>query len=181
MADAGRSPLNAPVTEGLQPTTRPGAKPVYFEKERGVTEVQIVRGIAHTIVTLPTENEDAARLALLKALASASVPVFMVKIDSGSLSFAIRQSAIEAGEAVMNTVGYPYQMNRDLATLSIVAGAMRDLSGVMARIYEALVGQGIEVYQTGDAYNAVHCLVAGSDADKGAQALHKAFELEALS
>ena len=47
----------------------------------------------------------------------------------------------------------------------------------MAIIYEALVGEGIRVQQTGDAYNAVHCLIPGDEAERAAGALRHRFDL----
>ena len=70
-------------------------------------------------------------------------------------------------------------MLSDLGLVSTYAGAMRDLSGVLARIYRAVVGVNVPVVQTGDAYNAVHCLVPGDSADKAAEALRREFRLQA--
>jgi Aspartokinases len=154
------------------------SKPVYFERERGVSRVDVTPGVAHVSVRFAdAARAQSERLSLLQALAAASVPVFMVKLGPDSLCFAIRAEAVDAGEAVLKERGHDYTMWRDLALLSIMAGAMRDLSGVMAGIYEALVGQGIPVRQTGDAYNAVHCLVEGAVAERGAAALRERFQI----
>jgi aspartokinase len=68
-------------------------------------------------------------------------------------------------------------MARDLGLVTTIAGAMRDLSGVMATIYDALVTEGIRVWQTGDAHNAVHCLVDGGASGRAAEALRAKFTL----
>ncbi len=148
---------------------------VYFERERGVTEVQVTHGVAHATVVLPVATLGEDRLQLLKALAAASIPVFMVKLLPDGLSFALRGSVVEAGAALLVERGVKHTLLRDLSQVAVVAGAMRDLSGVMALIYQALVGAGVPVRQTGDAYNAVLCLVAGSQADRAAEALRDCF------
>jgi aspartokinase len=155
------------------------SRPVQFEKERGVTEVQVARGIAHFVVRCPEgpgAPESAWRLSLLKELADGGAALFLVKIHPGAVSFGVRDAdGIARAEKVLAGRGEAFTALHDLALLSVVAGAMRDLSGVMAAIYEALVGQGVVVQQTADAYNAVHLLVPGADADRGQRALCERF------
>jgi aspartokinase len=148
---------------------------VHFERERGVTEVQVTRGVAHVRVELPQAELSMERLHLLKALASANIPVFLVKLHPTGISFALREGVVEAGAELLRSQGFEHAMLRDLALVAVVAGAMRDLSGVMALIYEALVGKGVLVRQTGDAYNAVLCLIKGDEADAAAEALRACF------
>jgi aspartokinase len=148
---------------------------VHFERERGVTEVQVTRGIAHVTVDLPVASLGRERLNLLKALAAENIPVFMVKLLPGGISFALRESVAEAGAELLRARSIEHTLLTDLGLVAVVAGAMRDLSGIMALIYQALVGAGVQVRQTGDAYNAVLCLVTGDEADKAAEALRDCF------
>jgi aspartate kinase len=150
---------------------------VHFEKERGVTDVSVTRGVAHVRVLLEEAEAATGRLTLLKRLAAANVPVFLVKLQRDGISFALREAQTEAGAALLKEEDVPHVLARDLALVTIIAGAMRDLSGIMAMIYEALVSEGIGVWQTGDAYNAVHCLVSGADAERAADALRAKFAL----
>ncbi len=173
---------------------------VYFEKERGVTDVRVLPGVAHVTVSVgqtPSDGDDAAvaasaqpfspndrsapeRLAVLEALAQANVPVFLAKIEPQALSFAVRSEAVAPCETILAALGAVYDMRRDLGLVTVHAGAMRDLTGVMATIYDALVSENIALEQTGDAYNAVLCLVAGGqkDADRAALVLRRSFALE---
>ncbi len=148
---------------------------VHFERERGVTEVQVTRGLAHVTVEFPAGTLGGDRLSLLRALADAEIPVFLVKLLPMGLSFALRERVVAAGETLLTSRGAKYTILRDLGQVAVVAGAMRDLSGVMALIYEALVGASVLVRQTGDAYNAVICLVSGDETDRAATALRDCF------
>ena len=150
---------------------------VHFEKERGVTSVTVTRGIAHVTADLPAPTLAASRLALLKLLAQAQIPVFLIKLHPTGLSFALAETYVEAGAGVLDRAHVPHTLLRDLALVTTLAGGMRDLSGVMARIYQALVGANVRVRQNGDAYNAVFCLVDGRDAARAADALRVRFEL----
>lgn len=153
------------------------AQAVHFEKERGITDVTARGSVAHVSVSLGTRAISLARLALLGRFAQAQVPVFLVKLLPDGISFALRESAVEAGAQLLREMGVSHTMTRDLSLLTVHAGAMRDLSGVMASIYETLVTSGAQVIQTGDAYNAVHCLVPGEHTDQAAQALCVRFGL----
>lgn len=153
-------------------------RPLNFERERGVTEVRVLSGIAHADVRLPGYDIEAERLALLQAVAEAGIPVFLIKLHPGAISFAMQDATITAAiEKLLGERGYIHSIERDLALLSIVAGAMRDLSGVMAGLYDAMGTANIRVAQTGDAYDAVFALVPGIDAARGATALCKLFGL----
>jgi aspartokinase len=116
-------------------------------------------------------------LALLQAFAAAGISLFLIKLHPNAISFAARADAVEGCERLLKERQANYWLLRDLGLVATVAGAMRDLSGVMARIYETMVAEGIRVRQTGDAYNAVLCLVAGDEADRAAAALQRAFSL----
>jgi aspartokinase len=55
---------------------------------------------------------------------------------------------------------------------------MRDLSGVIAQICEALLLAAIPNRQIGDAYDAVLCLVPSADAPRAVAALKAQFKLD---
>lgn len=146
---------------------------ISFERERGVTEVRVTGGMAHLVVYDP----DRQHLTLLKGLADAAVPIRLVKFRPAGVSFAVRQESLASAVAVLQAHGLHYDAQNDMAIVSTIAGAMRDLSGIIAQIFEALIGADVLVHQTGDAYNAVHCLVDGAVADKAAAALRARFEV----
>ena len=156
-----------------------------FEKERGVTEVGVTRGIAHVTIHFSDITLVGRRLSVLRRFAEANLPVFLVKLLPLGISFALRQPQITGGVALLDTLtgelGLRYILRDDLALVTTRAGAMRDLSGIMATIYDALVAQDVAVRQTGDAYNAVHCLVPGEAADRAAAALRTSFALNSES
>jgi aspartokinase len=150
---------------------------VHFERERGVTEIRVQRNVAHITVQLADADIGSGRLGVLQTLAASSVPVFLVKLLPTGLSFAIRGENSDACRSALAEIGVSYTFIEDLSVVTTIAGAMRDLSGIMASIYEELNEVGVRVQQTGDAYNAVLCLVAGSLSEKAAQALRRRFSL----
>jgi aspartate kinase len=162
----------------VEPLIWRGGQAVSFERERGVAHVEVQPGIVHVTVRLSEHAVAAERLALLQTLAEAGVPVFLVKLHPCALSFAVRAEFAERCEQLLcEQRGASVALLRDLGLVTISAGAMRDLSGVMARIYEALVAENISVRQTGDAYDAVILLVDGANTLRAASALCGVFGL----
>lgn len=146
---------------------------ISFERERGVTEIALRRGLAHfQIRTTPAE-----RLGVIRALADAAIPIFLIKLGPDGFSFTLRQEHARAAVTLLRQRSLEPEVLEDLALVSIIAGAMRDLSGVISQIYDALIEARVSVRQTGDAYNAVHCLVAGESAERAAAALRQRFGL----
>lgn len=153
-------------------------RPLSFERERGVTEVRIQTGLAHVEVRLPGNHRETERLDLLQAVAAHGLPVLLIKLHPDAVSFALPSTAIAAhAETLLRERGYTYAMEQHLALISIYAGAMRDLPGVMATLYDTMDTANIRVAQTGDSHDALFALVAGADAAHGAFLLREAFGL----
>jgi aspartokinase len=152
---------------------------IHFERERGVAEVEVLRGVTHVTVRIPGPDAGRHRLGLLRRFADANIPVFLVKLLPTGVSFALREGQAAEGAALLEAskeeYGLEVALRSELGLVTTRAGAMRDLSGVMAAIYDVLTEEGVAVRQTGDAYNAVHCLVPGADADRAAEALKRRF------
>jgi aspartate kinase len=152
---------------------RSSERTISFERERGVTDVRVSGAMAYLIV----HDRDRQHLRLLKGLADAAVPVRLVKFRPDGVSFALRQTHLDAAVAVLQKYDLNYTSQSDLAIVSTIAGAMRDLSGIIAQIFEALIEAGVSVHQTGDAYNAVHCLVDAATAERAVEALRVRFDV----
>ena len=144
-----------------------------FEKERGVTQIRVTPDIVHFCLKLPASG--GGMLPEIRALADASVPVFLVKLVPGGITLAVRAANVADATALLERRGVAFTAHAQMALVSVIAGAMRDLSGVMADIYEALQHAQVAIRQTGDRYDAVHILVDGSQADRAQEALAARF------
>ncbi len=151
-------------------------RPLSFERERGITEVRVQPGLAHVEARLPGYDIEAERLVLLQAIAEAGLPVLLIKLHPTSLSFALPDETIaDRAERLLKDRGYTYTIERDLSLISICAGAMRDLSGVMAGLYDTMDKAGIRVAQTGDSHDALFALIPGANADQCVVLLRETF------
>ncbi len=142
-----------------------------FERTRGVTQVRVTPGLTHVEVKLLPEQ----RLSLLRTLAEQKIPVLMVNLCESGLSFAVRQESTDSCTRALSKTAYAVTLAPDKTLVSVIAGAMRDLSGIIAQIYDALHEEGIAIRQTSDAYDAVHVLVDGSEAERARLALEQRF------
>jgi aspartokinase len=164
--------VNAVKEDNVEQVSPPISSPlVRFEKDPGVTEVQVQTEIVHAAIHLPAATQTTERLRVLETLASAKIPLFLIKMQPSGLSFALHERYAEASENILKGAGVTYHFTRNLVMVSPVAGAMRDLSGIMAQIYEALVVADVAILQTGDSYNAVHCLIPAIDTDRAVESL----------
>ncbi|MFM7321805.1 MAG: hypothetical protein ACKO5K_09815 [Armatimonadota bacterium] len=145
-----------------------------FERERGVTRIAVRNGLSHyTVACTPAE-----RLDTIRALADARVPIFLIKIDPDGFSFLTRGNHAADADHILGQRQGRWHRADDLSLVSTIAGSMRDLSGVISRIHDALIEAKVGVRRTGDAYDAVHCLVDGTNAPAAVAALERAFGLE---
>jgi aspartate kinase len=95
----------------------------------------------------------------LGALAEAGIHFTIPKIHENSLNFVLPQR--EEGKAleVLQNLGYNPQLLSGCSLVIVYAPDMRNLFGIMVQILEAMLKEGAEVLQVGDAYNSVSCLI----------------------
>jgi len=145
-----------------------------FERERGVTGVAVRTGLTHVSVKCDADG----RLRVLQALAADNVPIFLLKLYGDGFSCVLRTDNADLASGSLRATAAPFERTDDVAMVSTLAGTMRDLSGVIARICDALIEAKVTVRQTGDAHDAVHCLVDAHHAERAAQAVRRAFGIE---
>lgn len=156
-----------------------GSREIYFERERGVYDVVVAANVAHVEAAFPPGAESALQAArLLDAIANAGISVFLVKLHTAEISFAVEASRAAEAEEVLNRAGYATTARRDLAVLSVVASSMRDLTGVLVGIADALDAADAKQYGVGDSHNAVQVLVSADRAEVAARKLRETFALE---
>ncbi len=160
--------------EGLSPTSVEPQQEE-FERQRGVTGVNIEDGLVHVEVQVAPDLRE--RMHVFQALAEAGVSLFLIKFHPDSIHFTVRKEALNRAREVLRRLNYPTQVTRDCAMVTVLSSAMRDLPGVMARIAEAIYEQEVDLLETGDSHDAVMLLVRRSEASKVAEALRKKFGL----
>ncbi len=165
--------MSVPASENQAPN-------VSFERERGVYAIQITRDVAHAEVALEDDSLRSARiLQVFRVLANSSVPIFLTKLHPAAITFAFVGADLPRVEAALKTVGIQTAARRDLALVSVRAASMRELSGVMVAIADALYAAGARLFETGDSHNSVVCLIESAHVDEAVRHLRATFHLEA--
>jgi aspartokinase len=124
------------------------------------------------------EGRSARIEALFGALAAAHIPVFLIKLHGQAVTFSVEAGDADQAERALTGAGFPYRTRRDLAIITVHAGTMRDLIGIMVRIADALQIAQARVYGVGDSHSSVQCLIDGYRADAAVRQLRTAFGLE---
>jgi aspartate kinase len=155
------------------------AKPVSFERERGVYKVLVTRDVAHAVVKVGDDEQRVERMMrVFRTLADESIPLFLIKLHRSAVTFAVDGMFVPRLETCIERAGFGIRTRRDLALLSVVASSMRDLTGVMVTIADSLQEAGARLYATGDSHNSVQCLIQGERVEGALGQLKLVFGLE---
>lgn len=153
-------------------------RPVTFERERGVYDITVTRGLAHSVVKVPKDDRSGQFQRVFTSLAEKEIPIFLIKLHSGAVSFALQAAQVgEVEQCVGDGLGLDCKVRGDLALLSVVASSMRDLTGVMVDIADSIQRAGARLYGVGDSHNAVQCLIDGAHAEDAERELRTTFHL----
>lgn len=167
--------MSEPVPETRTPS-------VSFERERGVYATQVTRDVAHAVVSVGDDALRSSRiLQLFRILAEANIPIFLIKLHRTAVTFAMAGADVVQAEAALASAGLKAKTRHDLAIVAVRASSMRDLSGIMVAIADALYSVGARLYGTGDSHNSVQCLIDGERVPSAIQALCQTFRLESPS
>lgn len=162
------------------PASETQAPNVSFERERGVYAILVTRDVAHAEVALEEDSLRPARiLQVFRVLANSGVPIFLTKLHRAAITFAFVGADLPRVEAALKTIGVQTSARRDLALISVRAASMRDLSGIMVAIADALYAAGARLFETGDSHNSVVCLIENTHVDEAVRQLRAKFNLDA--
>jgi aspartokinase len=154
-------------------------KGVSFERERGVYDVRVATGLAHAEVQVGGDAERVKNIGILfRALADEGIPIFLIHLHARSVTFAVEANMLPQAEACLSRLHFEASIRHNLARVDVVASSMRDLTGVMVQIAEALQKAGARLYGVGDSHNSVQCLIDGAYVETAVAQLKRTFGLE---
>lgn len=160
---------------------RPGGEiqQVAFEKKRGVASLSVVPNLMHVLVILPHDPEECTQcqLKVFRALAETGIPIYLIKLHDGYLSFVIEKGFENSAQDVLKKLNSNFKIFDSMAIVSVIAANMRDSFGIMARIVEAMLTANVKIVQTGDSHNSVSCLISSDQIPMAVAALQKEFGL----
>ncbi len=164
---------------GTQQRSARGSR-VSFERARGIYALHVTRDVAHARIQLnDTDERISATSAVLNLLAKADIPIFLIKLHKSGITFALAGSDLSRAEAELSRLNLSVTTRRDLAVVAIIAGSMREFSGIMTDISDALLTAGATIYETGDSHDSVQCLIEAERLSDSITCLLETFDLGA--
>ena len=123
-----------------------------------------VIALAHLpdVVQLKIRRRDgdlAKPLAALQTLAQHAISIDLINLLPELLAFTVKEDAVERARNLLSTLGFPVDVSRPCAKVSIIGAGMRGRPGVMASVVQALHGAGVDILQTADSHTTISCLV----------------------
>ncbi len=150
---------------------------VLFERERGVYAIRSEADLAHLVVQTG-DSPGASALSVFRSMAEAEVPIFLIKLHRTAVTFGLYTQNLPRARAAIAAAGLDCKVRENLALVTVVANNMRDLTGVLVSIADALAEAGARVHAIGDSHNSVQCLIDQKFASAAVACLNGAFGLD---
>ncbi len=152
-----------------------------YRPDAVATAISETRGVARIRVALPapegTRAHMSAQTRVYRAMADADVSLDMFTPVGETLVFSVPGGVLDSACEVLGSLGLTYQVQADLAKVTLVGAGMHGVPGVMARIADSLDRAGVTVVQTADSHTTISVLIPAEDSAHAVSALHAAFDL----
>jgi aspartate kinase len=154
------------------------ARPISFERERGVYDVRVTSQLAHVVASVGAEEDRIERMQrIFRTLADQDIPIFLIKLHRSAVTFAVKEELIPRVVQCLKDVAIACRSRQNLALITVVASSMRDLTGVMVSIADSLQASKAKLFGTGDSHNSVQCLIDGAHVEASVNQLQRSFGL----
>lgn len=147
-------------------------KETAFEKQRGISQVEIRTGFAQVHVSQIRKDIHEHRISVLKAVREASVSVDFLKLTPSGLSFVISENHSGDIEKALEPLNLHCSIRKDRCVVLIHAVNMRDEEGLTAQVVQKAIASGAIVDHISDMHDRM-LIVADN---KYAPTLQKLFE-----
>lgn len=159
----------------------------HMERLQPVTGIAVDRSVSRILCAgAPDEPGIAARLFGALAEASVNVDVIVQSPSHGGrtdIAFTVAdadaQVALSHSAEIMRVLGgAEVTLDENIAKVSVVGAGMYSSPGVASRTFAALAQEGINIIAISTSEIKISCLVRREHLAAGAQALHRAFDLD---
>ncbi len=173
-------------------TFKDGSGTLLTEEDKDMEKV-VVSGVTYdrnqakvTIVGVPDKPGIAAKIFGTIANANIVVDMIIQNVSQESLtdiSFTVPRSDINKTNEIMKSItkeigAKEYELKEDIAKVSIVGVGMKSHSGVAAKMFTVLAGEGINIMMISTSEIKISCVIDAKYTELAVRTLHKAFELE---
>lgn len=139
-----------------------------FEKQRGISSVEIRTGFAQVHISDLPEPVRTSRLDALRKVASAGVSIDFLKLTPYGVSFLVAEGEVPKLETAMS--GNTVTISPGMGVVMVHAVNMRDEDGLVASIVSHAIGSGARIEHLGDMHDRLLIVsdLAGSERIKDA-------------
>ena len=144
-----------------------------FEKQRGVSRVEVRDGFAQVHVSRLAEPLMESRLAVLKSVADTNVSIDFLKLTPSGLSFLIAETQGKEIEAALASSGVHATTRPGRSIILVHAVNMRDDECLVASIVHEVIASGSKVDHISDMHDRLLAVVHTADAPTIAKRLEQ--------
>ena len=130
-----------------------------FEKQRGISQVDVRGGFAQVHVSRLEAPLVENRLKVMRAIAEAGVSVDFLKLTPSGVSFLIAEANSDDVEGALTQIGVHYSIRKDRSVVLIHAVNMRDEEGLTARVVQQAVAGNAVVDHISDMHDRMLIVV----------------------
>jgi aspartokinase len=130
-----------------------------FEKQRGISQVEVRGGFAQVHVSRLTEPVHENRLHVLKAIAEAGVSVDFLKLTPSGVSFVITENATSEIESALGQFQAKLTIRKDRSVVMVHAVNMRDEEGLTANVVQEAISSGVVIDHISDMHDRMLMVV----------------------
>lgn len=124
-----------------------------FEKQRGISQVEVRTGFAQVHVSQIRQNTHEHRINVLKAVREAAVSVDFLKLTPSGLSFVISENHSGDIEKALEPLNLHCSIRKDRCVVLVHAVNMRDEEGLTARVVQKAIASGAIVDHISDMHD----------------------------
>jgi aspartate kinase len=144
-----------------------------YERDAVLTGIAHVFGMTGVVMQVA---DRAGQVDVLRRFAQEGVNLDLINITPSRLYAILGTEVFHAkGEAVLNSLGVPFEVTHKCAKLSLVGAGMRGTPGVMAQIMGCLHEAGVSILHSTDSNITISLLVKEEEVPLAVGALHQHF------
>lgn len=147
--------------------------------ERVITGLASLNGLAQVEISdYNGKDSQLAKVEVLRVLASNNISIDLINVSHKGMFFTVEEEKADKAQTLLYEAGFPCEVTKGCAKLSVVGAGMQGIPGVMADLVETLHQAGIKILQTSDSDITVSFLVPETQIKEAINLLHNKFTLK---
>lgn len=147
--------------------------------ERVITGLASLNGLAQVEISdYNGKDSQLAKVEVLRVLASNNISIDLINVSHKGMFFTVEEEKADKAQTLLDEAGFPCEVTKGCAKLSVVGAGMQGIPGVMADLVETLHQAGIKILQTSDSDITVSFLVPETQIKEAINLLHNKFTLK---